>query len=181
MPFGRWELPQVDVVALEDVLGDGPVGDDRGWDGLDGIHPPLPLVHQVERRDVGGETQADRQAGPLTLGVGQHPVPGRITGNVVEQDRRCAIGVHEHFGDPADVLLPVDAVHHAQLAQRVDQLEPVAHVLVGHAAGAQSIGQLSPLRFAQLAAERARSGLRYRLRRRRTLELESHSTTTSSA
>ena len=107
MPFGRWELPQVDVVALEDVLGDWPVGDDRGWDGLDGIHQPLPRVHQVERRDVGGQAQADCQAGPLTLGVGQHPVPSRITGNVVEQDRRCAIGVHEHFGDPADVLLHV--------------------------------------------------------------------------
>src|ERR1700682_1934583 len=73
-----------------------------------------------EGADAGGQTQADGQARSLTLGVGEHPVPSRIARNLVEEDCRCTIGVDEHLGDAADVLLPVDALHDAQLAERVD-------------------------------------------------------------
>jgi hypothetical protein len=42
----------------------------------------------------------------------------------------------QHLRNAADVLLPVDAFQDAQLAERVHQLEPIAQVLVAHAARA---------------------------------------------
>ena len=59
VPPGLRELPQVDVIALEDVLGDGTVADDGGQDRLGRVHEPFPGVHQVERTDASGQPEAD--------------------------------------------------------------------------------------------------------------------------
>src|SRR5262249_36808767 len=55
---------------------------------------------------------------------------------------RRGVGMCEHFGDAADVFLPVDAFQHAELTERVDHLEPVAEVFVREASGTQALYQL---------------------------------------
>ena len=134
MPEGSREPEEVHLVALEHVLHDRAVFDHHGRHRLALVHAPLPLVHQLPGADLEREPERDGEPAALALGVDQDAIAARIPGDVVEEDGGGLVGVLEHLGDAADVVLPVHAVEDAQLAGGVDHLQPVPQVLVRHAA-----------------------------------------------
>ena len=82
--------------------------------------------------------------------------------------------MNEHLGDAADVLLPIDALDDAQLAQRVDLLQPVAHVLVLNAAGPQAIGEGALLPVTPAAVQCAHPRICGAIGQRRLRQFNSH-------
>ena len=92
-------------------------------------------VHERAALDVDGQPERQREALPRRVGIREDAEARWISGDVIEQDGRRVIGVVEHLGDAADVLVPGRAAHVAHLAEVAHALDPIAQVAVLHVTG----------------------------------------------
>ena len=127
------KFQHIDLVALDHVLQDRPVIDEAGRQRFELRHARVIALHHVDLALV-FERQPERE---------RHAADGRevavkgaktlrISGNLVEQDRRRRVArlLGEHVGDSPHLDIPMGAIDMQQLAHPVDFIEPGAQATV---------------------------------------------------
>ncbi len=151
VPFRRRELGHVDRVALHDIFQDRGGGDVFRRDLLHLRHVVLAeLLGQLELAEVGREAQRHVLA-LAAEEVNEHAAAGQRTRHVLEEHRRRLLVMQNDLGSHADIVLPVETLHRAHLAQFARFFEPFAQIAIGEPR--LDVGARAALRPASPAAD----------------------------
>ncbi len=97
------------------------------------VEPLLPcfdeLVTRIVKRQVIGEALSLERR---IVNARQDPPAGRIVFDLVEQHRRGRLRSCGNFGNSADFLIPIRALHHSELTERFDPIKPAAQIAIEH-------------------------------------------------
>ena len=129
----RRKLHQIDLAVAVDVLEHRPAVDIGRRNEVEGLHAVAVRAHHVERMGRRRQPEGEREALGRVGHARQDAEVLRVSGDVLEQDRRRrdGPGVIDHFRHGAHFEIPVAPRYPLQLADALGARDPLPQVAVG--------------------------------------------------